>query len=62
MTIIHGFGLLPLSSEANGKIHSPSTSAFKFPDALKVITLRAVIGARYPFWDCVRGARSFGEP
>ena len=45
MVLIHGFGLLPLPSEASGKIHSPSTSAFRFPDALKVITFRAAIGA-----------------
>jgi hypothetical protein len=37
MALIHDLGLLLLSSEASRKIHSPSTSAFRFPDALKVI-------------------------
>ena len=48
MALIHRFGLLPLPSAASGEIHSPSTSAFTFPDALKVITLRAMIGAPTP--------------
>ena len=59
MTIIHGFGLLPLSSEANGKIHSPSTSAFRFTEALKVITLRAAIGAPTPVFGLRPGRSLF---
>jgi hypothetical protein len=55
MTIILVFELLPLSSEAAGKIQSPSTSAFRFSDALNATTLRAVIGALMP----VFGGRRF---